>query len=73
MEQRANIKFSHKLETREMLMQVYGRDTVSRKCVYEWFKRFCEGKESTEDERGSCGPGTRSATDAKIDCGGIGQ
>ena len=23
---------------------------MSRKCVYEWFKRFCEGKESTEDE-----------------------
>ena len=23
---------------------------MSRKCVYEWFKRFREGKETTEDE-----------------------
>ena len=33
-----------------MLVQVYGREAVSRKCVYEWFKRFREGKETTEDE-----------------------
>ena len=52
MEQRANIKFCYKLgktatETREMLVQVYGREAVSRKCVYERFKRFREGKEMT--------------------------
>ena len=35
---------------REMLVQVYGREAVSRKFVYEWFKRFREGKETTEDE-----------------------
>ena len=56
---------------------------MSRKCFYEWFKRFCEGKESTEDEpsgRSSTNRTpemmekvTRSATDAKIDCGGIGH
>ena len=33
-----------------MLVQVYRREAVSRKCVYEWFKRFREGKETTEDE-----------------------
>ena len=55
MEQRANIKFCYKLgktatKTREMLEQVYGREAVSGKCVYEWFKCFREGKETTEDE-----------------------
>ena len=50
MEQRANIKFCYKLgktamETSGVLVQVYGREAVSRKCVYEWFKCFREGKE----------------------------
>ena len=38
-----------------MLVQVYGREAVSRKCVYEWFKCFREGKETTEDEPHSVG------------------
>jgi hypothetical protein len=55
MEQQVNVKFCYKLgkmatETREMLVQVYGTKAVSRKCVYDWFKRFCDGKETTEDE-----------------------
>ena len=33
-----------------MLVQVYGREAASIKCVYEWFKRFRKGKEKTEDE-----------------------
>ena len=33
-----------------MLVQVYGREALSRKCLYERFKRFREGKETTEDE-----------------------
>jgi transposase len=37
-------------ETHEMLVQVYGTKAVSRKCVYDWFKRFRHGKETTEDE-----------------------
>lgn len=41
-----------------MLVQVYGREAVSRKCVYEWFKRFREGKETTEDEPRSGRPST---------------
>ena len=39
-----------------MLAQAYGREAVSRKCVYEWFKRFREGKETTEDEPSSGRP-----------------
>jgi hypothetical protein len=55
MEQRVNIKFCYKLgktatETHEMLVQVHGTKAVSRKCVYDWFKRFRDGKETTEDE-----------------------
>ena len=50
-----NIKFCYKLgktatETYEMLVQVYGTEAMTRKCVYDWLKRFCDGKETTEDE-----------------------
>ena len=63
MEQRTNIKFCHKLrktatETREMLVQVYGREAVSRKCVYDWFKRFRGGKVMTADDPRSGRPST---------------
>jgi transposase len=55
MEQRVNIKFCCKLgkmatETHEMLVQVYVTEAVSRKCVYNWFKHFCDGNGTTEDE-----------------------
>ena len=58
-----NIKFCYKLgkmatETHEMLVQVYGMEAVSRKCVYDWFKRFRDGKETTEDEPHSGRPST---------------
>ena len=33
-----------------MLVQVYGREAMIRKCVYEWFKCFYEGKEMAEDD-----------------------
>ena len=33
-----------------MSVQVFRREAMSRKCVYEWFKRFHEGKETTDDE-----------------------
>lgn len=63
MEQCANIKFCYKLkktatETHEMLVQAYGAEAVSRKCVYEWFRRFKEGKETVEDEPRSGRPST---------------
>jgi len=55
MEQQVNIKFCYKLgktatEMHEMLVQAYGTEAVSRKCFYDWFKRFRDGKETTEDE-----------------------
>ena len=46
------------METREILVQVYKREAVSRKCVYEWFKCFCKGKETTEVEPFSDRPST---------------
>ena len=63
MEQHANSKFCYKLgktatEMSEMLVQVYGREAMSRKCVYEWFKHFRERKETTEDEPCSGWPST---------------
>ena len=41
-EQQVNIKFCYKLgktvtEKHEMLVQVYGTEAVSRKCVYDFF------------------------------------
>ncbi|XP_035215435.1 histone-lysine N-methyltransferase SETMAR-like [Stegodyphus dumicola] len=46
-----NIKFCFKLvktatETHDMLVKVYGQEAVSKKCVYGWFKRFTDGKET---------------------------
>jgi len=33
-----------------MLKLVYGDAAVTMKTVYKWFKRFCNGCESVEDE-----------------------
>ena len=48
-----------------MLVQVYGMEAKSRKCVYEWLKCFREGNETTDDEP--------RATVNRIDCGEIGH
>jgi transposase len=53
-------------ETHEMLVQVYEMEAVRRKCVYDWFKRFRDGKE-TEDEPHSGQPST-SRTPDMIEC-----
>jgi len=63
-----NIKFCYKLgktvtETHEMLVQVYGTEAVSRKCVYNWFKRFRDRKETTEDKPHSGRPSTSTTPD----------
>ncbi len=68
MEQRVNIKFCYKLkktaaETHQMLLQAYGEEAVSKKCVYEWFKRFRDGKETVEDEPRSGRPSTSRTSD----------
>ena len=57
MEQRVCIKFCHKpgktaTETYQMLLLPYGDETASRARVFEWFKRFKEGRTTVEsDER----------------------
>ncbi|GBM46825.1 Putative uncharacterized protein FLJ37770 [Araneus ventricosus] len=63
MEQRVDIKFYFKLgktatETHEMLVKAYGVEAVNKKCVFEWFKRFTDGKEDVEDEPRSGRPPT---------------
>ncbi|GBN22601.1 Putative uncharacterized protein FLJ37770 [Araneus ventricosus] len=68
MEQRVNIKFCFKLgktatEAHEMLVKVYGVDAVSKKCVFEWFKRFRDGKEDVKDEPRSGRPPTSTTPD----------
>ena len=55
MEQRVNLKFLVKLgktatEALTMLTKVYGDECLSRTQVFEWFKRFKEGRESTVDQ-----------------------
>ncbi|GBM27494.1 Putative uncharacterized protein FLJ37770 [Araneus ventricosus] len=68
MEQCVNIKFCFKLgktvtETHEMLLKVYGVDAGSKKCVFEWFKCFRDGKEDVKDEPRSGRPPTSTTPD----------
>ncbi|KAJ8962829.1 hypothetical protein NQ318_001229, partial [Aromia moschata] len=54
-EQRVNLKFLVKLgktftEDYAMLKEVYRHACLSRTHVFEWFKRFKEGRETTEDD-----------------------
>jgi transposase len=54
-EQRVNIKFLVKLkksatETFQLLTEAYGEDCISRARVFEWHKRFSEGRESVKDD-----------------------
>jgi hypothetical protein len=55
MEQRVNIKLCVKLgkmptETYEILQAVYGDETLSHRNVFEWFKRFKDGREDLQDD-----------------------
>ena len=58
-EQRINIKFCVKLgktetETLKMLRDIYGDSSMSRTRVFEWHKRFVEGREDMEDDPKQC-------------------
>jgi len=69
-EQKINLKFCYKLgktpkETYAMLVRVYEDQAVSMKCVYEWFARFREGRESVSDNPRSGRPAT-SVSDENI-------
>ncbi|KAJ8946027.1 hypothetical protein NQ318_023275 [Aromia moschata] len=53
MEQRVNLKFLFKLwktftEAIAMLKEVYGNKCLSRRQVFEWFRRYKEGRETTD-------------------------
>lgn len=70
-EQRVNVKFLVKLgksatETYSMLQQVYGDECLSRTRVFEWHKRFKEGREDVEDDPRPGRPST-SKTDDNIE------
>ena len=70
-EQRINIKFCVKLgktvtESLKMLRDVYGDSSMSRTRVFEWHKRYVEGREDVEDDPKSGRPCT-STTDANIE------
>lgn len=70
-EQRINIKFCAKLgkspsETLLMLSQVYGDACLKRSTVYEWHKRFKEGREDVHDDDRSGRPVTHR-TDETVD------
>ena len=69
-EQRINIKFCVKLrktatEILKMLRDVYGDSSMSRTRVFEWHKRFVEGREDVEDDPKSGRPCT-STTDTSF-------
>jgi hypothetical protein len=54
-ELRTNIKFLAKLkktstETYQLLREVYGEDTLSRPCVFEWHRTFLGGRQDVEDD-----------------------
>ncbi|KAJ8939666.1 hypothetical protein NQ318_006188 [Aromia moschata] len=71
MEQRVNLKFLVKLgrtftEAYAMLQEVYGKEFLSRTQVFEWFKRFKEGRETTEADPRPGRPST-SKTDENIE------
>ncbi|KFD62053.1 hypothetical protein M514_25772 [Trichuris suis] len=60
-EVRANIKFLSKLGWQprriiESLQQVSGSSASSESVVYEWIRRFKEGREAIEDDRRNRGP-----------------
>jgi len=70
-EQRANMKFCVQLgksgtETYDLLKKVYGDECPSRTQVFEWFKRFKEGREEIGDDQGPGRPITLK-TDANIE------
>jgi histone-lysine N-methyltransferase SETMAR len=62
-DQRICIKFCQKLgdsckETFDKLLHVYGEECMSRACVYEWYKRFQDGRESVESDKRPGRPST---------------
>ena len=70
-EQRINQKLLVRLgnsptETLKLLQEVYGDDTMSRTRLFEWHRRFKEGREEVEDDHRSGRPST-SRTDENVE------
>ena len=62
-EQRANLKFLVKLgktptESLVMMQQVYGEDVMGRTQLFQWHKKFKEGREDLADDARSGRPST---------------
>ena len=62
-EQRTNLKFLVRLgktptEALGLLQQVYGNEALSRCRVFEWHKKFKEGRKDVEDNPRSGRPST---------------
>jgi transposase len=58
-----NIKFCAKLgksasETLQILTEAYGADAMIKSSVYEWHKRFKEGREDVKDDERTGRPKT---------------
>ena len=71
-EQRISLKFLACLvktptEALKLLQEVYANDTISRTHLFEWHKRFKEGREEVEDDHRSGRPST-SKTDEDVEC-----
>ena len=71
-EQQINLKFLVRLrktatETLKLLQEVYGDDTMSITRLFEWHRRFKEGREEVEDDHRSGRPST-SKTDENAEC-----
>lgn len=70
-EQRVCIKFCSKIgktasETFDLLKKAYGDDVMGRTQVFQWFRRFKDGRESVESDARSGRPST-SRNDVKVE------
>lgn len=70
-EQRMNIKFCAKLgksasETLQLLKEAYGAAAMKKTSVFEWHKRFKEGRDDVKDDERSGRPRTRR-TDENVE------
>jgi transposase len=71
LEQRIDIKFCAKLgksasETQQMLTEDYGADTMKKSSVFEWHKKFEEGREDVKDDERTGRPKTHR-TDENVE------
>jgi hypothetical protein len=71
LEQHINITFCAKLgksasETLHMLTEAYGTDAMNKSSVFEWHKRFKEGRDDVKDDERTGRPKTHQ-TDENVE------